>query len=104
MNRLAVYNHFYAGSIEVFVLKFAKATTIDCVGAVRTKARHVKEIGTTSHFLIRSEGNFDFAVGDLWVGNKCFRKAHDNCHACFVVRAQKCCAVGTDDGFANVSI
>ena len=88
-----------ACGIKVFIGNLALIIAIYRVGKICFKVVKIKQIRTTSDFLIRCKTDPDIAVWNVR-GDELFSSSHDLSNACLIVCTKQSCAVCRDQGSA----
>ena len=84
-------------SIKVFVLQLSHRAAVYRVGGLCSEMFYIKEIGASSHLLVRGKADADFAVWNFRVGQEKFRHRHNLGYACLIVCSQKSRSVCDDE-------
>lgn len=87
MHIIAMHGYLGTGSIKVLIFNVAFQITIQGIGIVCAKMRHIESICPLANLLIRGKADTDLAVRDL-VCHNTFHCRHDFCNARLVVCAK----------------
>ena len=93
MNAHTMYKNFSTSSIEIFIFKFTKITTINGVTPFTSKLFNIEMMCSFSNFLIWIESNADVSVFYFIMITKETHCLNDLSNTCFIICTQQSCAI-----------
>ena len=97
MDAAAADIYLSGSGVEVFVLQLSHRAAVYRVGSLCSEMFYIKEIGASSHLLVRGKADADFAVWNFRVGQEKFCHRHNLGYACLIVCSQKSRSVCDDE-------
>ena len=99
MHRKAAHRDHCRGSVEVFIFQPAHIAAVHRVGIGCAKACQIKKVASFPNFFIRSKGNADFSVGNLF-SLQAFGHGKNFGNACLIIGPQQGRTVACDQRLA----
>ena len=97
MNIHAADPEFSFGGVEVLILDLTLRIAVQCVGKVSAEFFHIKMSGAHADLFVRSKGDGNGTVGDIFVQNP-FCHGYDFSDTCLIVSSQDRCSIACDQG------
>ena len=88
--------------IEVFILKFADLTSVECVGILCSELCNVEFDYSAADLFVRSESDLDISMFEFRMFHHILHGSHDLCDSGLVVRSEESRSVSGDEGLSLV--
>ena len=102
MHAHAIHHNLGTGGIEVLVLQFAHLTAVHGVCPLASELLHIKQMCTTTDFLVGIEAHTHLAVLHLGVSQQVCHCRHYLCYTSLVVSTEQGMAIGNNEVLALV--